>query len=127
MPRPHSLHQHRARACARARGKRQKVGRPAQITLAVVKEIGKHVARGMPERSACHLMTPPVNYESFRSAKRRNPQLGLVIGQAQAEFIAHALKVIQADGIGSAGYRWILERRHPEDFAVKAVYRSVSR
>lgn len=106
---------------------RQKGGRPAQITLAVAEEIGKLVARGMPERSACHLMTPPVNYESFRSAKRRNPRLGLVVEQARAEFIAHALEVIQEDGIGSAGCRWILERRHPEDFAVKAAHRSVSR
>ena len=124
MPAPRSLHQHRART--RARGKRQKGGRPAQITLAVAEAIGALVAKGMPERSACHLMTPPVNHESFRAARRRNPQIGLVIEQAQAEFLFKALKVIQADGTGSAGYRWILERRHAEDFAVKTVHRSVS-
>lgn len=107
--------------------KQRRGGRPAQITLAVVEEIGKHVAQGMPERAACHLMSPPVNYESFRSAKRRNALLGLVIEQAQAEFLFRALTIIQVDGTGSAGYRWILERRHPEDFAAKAVHQSFSR
>ncbi len=107
--------------------KQRRGGRPAQITLAVVEAIAQHVARGMPERSACHLMTPPVNYESFRAAKRRNPQLRLVIEQAQAEFLFKALKVIQADGTGSAGYRWILERRHPEQFGQRAGRQSVSR
>ncbi len=100
-------------------------GRPAQITLAVVKAIGELVAVGMPEKSACYAMRPPVNYDSFRSARRRNPLLGLVIEQAQAEFMFRALTIIQVDGTGSTGYRWILERRHAEDFAVKAGHRIV--
>lgn len=108
------------------RARARKGGRPAQITLDVVKAIGELVAVGMPERSACYAMTPPVNYDSFRAARRRNPLLGLVIEQAQAEFMFRALRIIQVDGTGSTGYRWILERRHAEDFAVKAVRRIVS-
>lgn len=107
---------HHTRARARAKG-----GRPAQITLPVVEAIARHIAQGMPERAACHLMRPPVNYESFRAAKRRNPRLALVVEQAQAEFLAYALEIIRRDGQGSAGLQWLLERRHPEDFARKAV------
>ncbi|MEQ2007997.1 MAG: hypothetical protein ABMA26_14465 [Limisphaerales bacterium] len=124
MMSPPSLHHHRAHA--RARGKRQNGGRPAQITLAVAVAIARHVAQGMPERAACHLMTPPVNHESFRAARRRNPQIGLVIEQAQAEFLFNALTIIHEDRPGSAGCRWILERRHPEDFARKVVRQTVS-
>lgn len=101
--------------------KQRKRGRPAQVTLAAVEVIARHVAQGMPERAACALVTPPVNYESFRSAKRRNARFALVIEQAQAEFLAHALTVIAADGPGSGGYRWLLERRHPEHFGPMAV------
>jgi hypothetical protein len=96
--------------------KQRKRGRPAQVTLTVVEAIARQVARGMPERAACALMTPPVRYESFRSAKRRNARFVLVVEQAHAEFIAHALTVIATDGPGSGGYRWLLERRHPEHF-----------
>lgn len=117
-----NLHQHRARA----RGTRQNVGRPAQVTLAVVGAIARHVAQGMPERAACVLMTPSVCYESFRSAKRRNARFALVLEQAQAQFLAHALTVIATDGPGSGGYRWLLERRHPDHFGPKAVRRTVS-
>jgi len=85
-----------------------------------MEQIGALVARGMPERAACALVTPPVNYESFRSAKRRNALFGLVIEQAQAEFMSHALDIISTDGPGSGGYRWLLERRHPEHFGPRA-------
>ncbi|MEQ2010348.1 MAG: hypothetical protein ABMA26_26480 [Limisphaerales bacterium] len=108
------------------RARARKGGRPAQITLAVVKAIGALVAQGMPEMSACHAMVPPVNYESFRAAKRRNPVLGLAIAQAQAEFMFRALKIIHEDGPGSAGCRWILERRHPEYFCLKRGGQAVS-
>lgn len=89
----------------------------------MVEAIARHIAQGMPERAACHLMRPPVNYESFRAAKRRNPRLGLVVEQAQAEFVFQALEIIRNDGPGSTGLQWILERRHPEDFARKTVRR----
>ncbi len=100
-------------------------GRPALITFAVMEQVAALVAEGMPERAACALVTPPVCHESFRSAKRRNPRFALVIHQAQAEFLARALTVIHTDGPGSGGYRWLLERRHPEDFGPKAVRRTV--
>lgn len=124
MPQPSNLPQHHART--RTRGNQHNAGRPAQITVAVAEAIGALVAKGMPERAACHLMSPPVNHESFRAARRRNPKIGLVIERARAEFLAHALKVICTDGQGSAGLQWILERRHPEDFARKVVRQPVS-
>jgi hypothetical protein len=89
----------------------RKRGRPVQVTMAVIEHIGSLVAEGMPERAACALVTPPVCYESFRSAKRRKPKFALVIEQAQAEFLFAALTAINVDGPGSAGCRWILERR----------------
>lgn len=106
--------------------RRRKVGRPALVTLAVVEAVGAKVAQGMPVRAACHAQTPPVNYDSFQSARRRNAEFALVIEQAQADFMFAALQAISVDGPGSGGYRWILERRHAEDFGPGAVRRTVS-
>jgi len=106
--------------------KKNKGGRPAKLTPAIINQIGEHIADGTTEEQAC--MIVGVSFKSFESAKRRKPEYAGVIKKKQAIFVGKALKVIAAGGeyiiTGEqrgylkpwTGLAWILERRHKAQF-----------
>jgi len=93
---------------------RRSRGRPAIITLPVIREIGTLIAKGMTEEQACAHVG--VSHPSFRSARSRNPEYASAIKEAQADYLATALDKIGDGESGWQGRAWILERRHGEQF-----------
>jgi hypothetical protein len=89
-------------------------GRPATITLAIVQEIARLIAKGMTEEQAC--LRVGINPASLRTAKHRNPEFETAIKEAQAEYLDESLDIIGQGGRGWQGRAWILERRHGEQF-----------
>jgi len=96
-----------------------------------VVKIGGLIALGATEEQACLAQNPPVNLESFRTARKRNPEFELPIKKAQADFLARALPTIANGGEVEewvsggkvvwrvkpwTGLAWILERRHKPQF-----------
>lgn len=93
---------------------KNKGGRPAKLTLALVEEIGDCIALGMTEEQACLLVG--VSYKSFKSAQTRKPEFAVAIKERQAVFLDEALKAIRGGIQGWQGRAWILERRHKPQF-----------
>lgn len=89
-------------------------GRPATITLEVIQQIGKLIAKGMTEEQAC--VRVGVNHASFRTARHRNPEFETAVKESQVEFLDAALDNIGQGGKGWQGRAWILERRHGDQF-----------
>src|SRR5262245_20026526 len=89
-------------------------GRPATITLPVIEEVGRLIAKGMTEEQAC--IQVGIKHSSFRTAKHRNPEFETAIKEAQAAYVDKALDVIGKGGRGWQGPAWILERRHGDQF-----------
>src|ERR1700674_1836419 len=91
-----------------------KRGRPARITLAVVKKIGRLIAKGLTEEQAC--LRVGANHSSLRTARHRNTDFETAIKRAQVEYLDESLDRI-GDGVrGWQGRAWILERRHKPQF-----------
>lgn len=111
----------------------RKPGRPAKLTLSVVREIGENIALGLTEEMACLACEPPVNLESYRSACKRNATFCTTVKRAKAKFLVEALGTIKRggevvqleDAEGNLrdvtrpwqGLAWILERRHKAEFS----------
>jgi hypothetical protein len=106
-----------------------KRGRPAKITLAVVREVGELMALGVPEDYACALVG--VNAETFGPAVSRKASFKAAMKVHHAQFMAESLKIIKeggervtvttADGPSEkilpwTGRAWILERRYKPHF-----------
>ena len=89
-------------------------GRPATITLAVIADVARLIAKGMTEEQAC--LRVGINHASLRTAKHRNPEFETAIKEAQAEYLDESLDIIGKGGRGWQGRAWILERRHGEQF-----------
>ena len=89
-------------------------GRPATITLDVVENVARLIAKGMTEEQAC--VRVGVNHASLRTSRHRNPEFETAIKKAQAEFLDAALDRIAAGQRGWQGLAWILERRHGGQF-----------
>lgn len=89
-------------------------GRPATITLPVVEEVARLIAKGMTEEQAC--LRVGVVHASLRTAKHRNPEFETAIKRAQAEFLDKSLDIIGKGERGWQGRAWILERRHGSQF-----------
>jgi hypothetical protein len=89
-------------------------GRPATITLAVIEDVARLIAKGMTEEQACFRVG--VNHSSFRTAKHRNAEFETAIKEAQAEYLDEALDIIGKGARGWQGRAWILERRHGDQF-----------
>lgn len=105
------------------------------ITVAVVEEVARLMAKGMPEKYACALVG--VSAETFGPAVSRNAELKAVHTRILAEFIRDSLDIIVKGGevirmatgemvdgepvvqekvMPWTGRAWILERRHKPDF-----------
>jgi len=89
-------------------------GRPATITLAVVEEIARLIAKGMTEEQAC--LRVGINHASLRTAKHRNPEFETAIKKGQADYLDESLDIIGRGARGWQGRAWILERRHGDQF-----------
>ena len=89
-------------------------GRPATITLPVVEEVARLIAKGMTEEQAC--LRLGVVHASLRTARHRNPEFETAIKEAQAAFLDESLDIIGNGERGWQGRAWILERRHGEQF-----------
>lgn len=96
---------------------RRKPGPKPKLTLAIVEEIGRRIARGLTEEQAALSMEPPVNHHALRSARRRIPAIEAAIKKAQAGFLAAQTARILDGAKGWQGAAWILERRHKPQFA----------
>lgn len=100
-----------------ARRSVRKSGRPATITLKVVKRVGKKVAQGVPLRYALASENNcEINVDSWHKAIQRNEDFRAEYERASAVFVEAACKRLVADR-SPANLRWILERRYPMDFA----------
>jgi hypothetical protein len=89
-------------------------GRPATITLALVQDVARLIAKGMTEEQAC--IRVGINHASFRTAKSRNPEFESAIKEAHANYLDESLDIIGKGGRGWQGRAWILERRHGDQF-----------
>ena len=89
-------------------------GRPATITLAVVEDVARLIAKGMTEEQAC--IRAGINHASLRTAKHRNPEFETAIKEGQADYLDESLDIIGKGGRGWQGRAWILERRHGDQF-----------
>lgn len=99
---------------ARREARKRGPGRPAKITLEVVEQIGTWMARGMTDEQACCQVD--VNWESFRTARKRNKAFEPVIKKAKSKRIGAYLTKIEAGLPGWQGSAWILERCHKPQF-----------
>jgi hypothetical protein len=89
-------------------------GRPAIITLPLVQEVAKLIAKGMTEEQAC--LRVGINHGSFRTARHRNPEFDTAIKETHAQFLDESIDIIAKGGRGWQGRAWILERRHGDQF-----------
>ena len=89
-------------------------GRPATITLPVIREVGNLIAKGMTEEQAC--LRVGINHDSYRTARHRKPEFETAIKEAQADYLDESLDIIGKGGRGWQGRAWILERRHGDQF-----------
>lgn len=87
-------------------------GRPAKLTLPLVKVIAKDIGFGMTHRAAC--ARHGVNYETWQTALKRKPTFELAVEQHSADWLYSALQIIQLDLPGAVGHRWLAERRFSE-------------
>ena len=77
-------------------------------------------AKGLTEVQAC--LVAGVNFNTFNSAKQRNPDFAHALKVAKVVFLDRALTRILAGERNWQRLAWLLERRHREQFS-----RSVSR
>ena len=89
-------------------------GRPATITLAVVQDVARLIAKGLTEEQAC--LRVGVNHASLRTARHRHAEYETAIKEAQADYLDESLDIIGKGGRGWQGRAWILERRHGDQF-----------
>lgn len=94
---------------------RAKRGRRPVITVAVVRQVGEWIGKGMTEEQACAYCG--INPESFGPACARNSKLKAELNRAQLTFMAMALDRMAAGcAEGWTSMAWILERRHKRQF-----------
>jgi hypothetical protein len=101
----------------------RKVGRPATITLEVVRAIGVLIAKGIPEEYACTLVG--VNYKTFEGARAKSDEFQGVIREERAKFLDFATETLLKSEKGHRGIEFLLERRH-RDFFTKAAETQVN-
>lgn len=89
-------------------------GRPASITLPVVQDVARLIAKGLTEEQAC--LRVGINHASLRTAKHRHAEYETAIKEAQADYLDESLDIIGKGGRGWQGRAWILERRHGDQF-----------
>ena len=89
-------------------------GRPATITLPVVENVARLIAKGMTEEQAC--IRVGINHASLRTAKHRNAEFETALKEGQAEYLDESLDINGKGGRGWQGRAWILERRHGDQF-----------
>lgn len=95
--------------------KKRRVGRPTTLTLEKVVAVGELIALGLTEDQACR--AEKVNPATFGPACCNNPIFSNALKDAQAVFLADAVRSIYSGVIGWQGKAWILERRHKSQFA----------
>jgi hypothetical protein len=97
--------------------KTPKCGRPQQVTLAVVKRVGKRFGQGMPLKDALALENnPQINPDSWHKAIQRSSEMSTLWDGVKADFLEKAItRLLESDDL--ANLRWLLERRFPELFA----------
>ncbi len=87
-------------------------GRPAKLTLPLVKVIARDIGFGMTHRAAC--ARHGVNFNTWESALKRKETFALLVEQQNAGWQFNMLQSIQLDLPGSVGMRWLAERRFAE-------------
>lgn len=97
------------------RAKRRKVGRPARITLSVVREIARKVAKGLTVEQSC--LCAGVKLDAYERAMSRHPEFVGAHKKGMAAFVDAAMDRIMCGVPGWQGTAWILERRHHGQFA----------
>ncbi len=114
-PRPSPLSDGGEGARPDAERPRSGVGRPAKITIEVVRDVGEWIGKGMTEEQACAYCG--VNPATFGPAVARNPALKAELNRAQLTFMATALERMSSGcAEGWTSMAWILERRHRKQF-----------
>ena len=93
---------------------KRKPGRPQKVTLDVIEQVARLIAKGMTEAQAC--VRVGVNHDSFCTARMRRPEFEEAIKRAQAEYLDESLDIIGRGERGWQGRAWILERRHKPQF-----------
>ena len=96
--------------------RQRNTGRPAQITLDVVKRVSEKVAKGVPLRYALAVENNrAINLDSWHKAIQRNESFRDEYEAAHGTFVEAACTRLVSER-DPANLRWILERRHPADF-----------
>lgn len=97
---------------------KRKLGRPARVSLEMVKRVGKLVGQGLTVEQACILEEPPITEGVFSQAVRRNKDFDWAYKREISVFIATATeRILKGAGNGWQGAAWLLERRHKPQFA----------
>ena len=97
--------------------KKNKGGRPQQITLEVVQRVSERVGKGLTLVLALSLeRNNHINADSWAKAIKRNPLFLPPYSAAKADFLERALQRL-AESQDLANLRWLLERRHSDLFA----------
>jgi len=104
------------------------VGRPCSLTVEMSAAICEVIASGCPFNYACDAVG--ITYKTFKSWRRQgNSDLRAkklsaysafctALKKANGQFVAEGVKRIkEASQRHWTAYAWLLERRHPEDFA----------
>lgn len=100
--------------------RQRKAGRPAQITLDVVKRVSEKVAKGVPLRYALAVENNrAINLDSWHKAIQRNESFRDEYEASHGTFVEAACTRLVTERDPS-NLRWILERRHPADFGRKS-------
>jgi len=92
-------------------------GRPSKRNKKVVAELLDAIASGAPFNLACQ--AAGLQPATFCDWRRRDPAFALEVDQAAARGTISRLNEIEAQGRGGAwqALSWLVERRHPADFA----------
>ena len=92
-------------------------GRPTKRTKKVVTELLDAISAGAPFNLACQ--AAGITHQTFQDWRRRDRAFALQIEQAAARGTISRLKEIEAQGRGGAwqALSWLVERRHPAEFA----------
>ena len=94
--------------------RKRSAGRPATLTLEIVRRIGELVAHGLTHEQAC--LACDVAPRTLEKALERKPAFVGTIKKAHADFLVAAVADIRAGTNGWQGAAWLLERRHKPQF-----------
>jgi hypothetical protein len=86
-----------------------------KITAGQVRGVGKWIARGIPEKIACH--KEGIDPWHFEIACATDWHFQQIVDCAKADFLSQALNTLMASPGGHRGFQFVLEHVYPELFA----------